>query len=122
MPSPSPSSSFEAYEQLDSQTTLAYLDKVIGGDNSQDEDETTALNGKLVTVAYQARLMANGKQFDQSQGYVFRIGDGKVIPGWEQGIVVRVPSYIWTYFHCRNGTVWRLDSWLRGKTFRHTWY
>ena len=74
-------SPFDAYEQSDSQE-LAFNDVKIGTGDSVE-------NGKLLTVKYQARLMASGTKFDFSDAYVFRIGEGKVLPGWEKGLQVR---------------------------------
>ena len=76
-------SPFDVYEQNDSQE-LAFKDV-------KDGTGDVVENGKLLTVKYEARLMASGKRFDCSpkDGYVFRIGEGKVLPGWEKGLVVR---------------------------------
>jgi len=41
--------------------------------------------GDIVTVKYTGRLKSNGKQFDAGT-ISFKLGEGKVIPGWEQGI------------------------------------
>jgi len=71
-------SPFSEYAQTDDQG-LAYQDSVIGSGE-------VAEKGKVLTIAYKGRLMATGKQFDQGSGYSFRLGDGKVIPGWEQGL------------------------------------
>lgn len=70
---------FESYQQSPDQQ-LRVKDTVIG-------DGEVAQNGKVLTVAYQGRLMSTGKQFDQGEGYSFRLGEGKVIPGWEQGLL-----------------------------------
>lgn len=71
-----------AYQQTDEQRTVMYRDDLIGAGEIAQE-------GKLLKVAYKGRLLATGVQFDQSPGYAFKLGDGKVIPGWEQGIGVR---------------------------------
>ena len=75
-------SAYDAYEQNDTQE-LAFDDARVGTGDAVE-------NGKLLTVKYNARLMESGKQFDFSDAYVFRIGEGKVLPGWEQGLQVRV--------------------------------
>ena len=70
---------FETYEQTAEQK-LAVKDTVIG---SGEIAET----GKVVTVAYTGRLMATNKQFDSGAGYSFTMGEGRVMPGWEQGLL-----------------------------------
>lgn len=41
--------------------------------------------GDLVTVQYSGRL-PSGKLFDRSDAYQFTLGDGRRIPGWDEGI------------------------------------
>jgi FKBP-type peptidyl-prolyl cis-trans isomerase FkpA len=49
--------------------------------------------GNTVTVAYtgwlhdSSRPDAKGAQFDSSTSYIFRLGTGAVIRGWDQGVV-----------------------------------
>ena len=45
----------------------------------------SASPGDIVTVKYVGRLQSNGKQFDAGT-ISFKLGAGKVIPGWERGI------------------------------------
>jgi peptidylprolyl isomerase len=53
-------------------------------------DGATAERGKTVSVQYTGWLLS-GKKFDSSVGtgkpFSFRLGDGKVIKGWEEGVV-----------------------------------
>jgi FKBP-type peptidyl-prolyl cis-trans isomerase len=65
---------FASYRQDGSQG-LVYRDTIVGtGDAAQ--------KGQVVTVAYTGRLLSTGAQFDQGSGFGFRLGEGKVIPGW----------------------------------------
>jgi len=71
--------SFEEYSQTAEDQDLAYEDTVIGtGD--------VAMEGKVVSVAYSGKLMSNDKQFDEGT-ISFRVGERKVIAGWERGLV-----------------------------------
>lgn len=83
---------FTTYSISNPLQQLAYQDTVIG-------DGDTIESGKVVTVAYEGRLMSNGYKFDFGTGYAFRFGQGKVIPGWEVGLVVRI-SYKQTIKQC----------------------
>jgi FKBP-type peptidyl-prolyl cis-trans isomerase len=57
---------------------LAFRDTVVGSG-------TLAEKGKVLCVSYTGRLLATGKQFDEGQ-YAFRLGEGKVMRGWDRGI------------------------------------
>ncbi len=50
----------------------------------------TALNGKNVSVHYVGVAYSTGKQFDASwdrnEPFEFRLGNGQVIAGWDQGV------------------------------------
>ena len=73
-------SSFDTYSQTDEQE-LAVDDTIIGmGD--------TAEVGSFVTIQYTGKLMADDKTFD-SGVISFKLGEGQVIPGWEQGVIGR---------------------------------
>ena len=72
---------FEEYSQTDlTHDDLACKDIITGtGDDVAEE-------GSFVTVGYKGTLMSNGKQFDEGS-ISFRLGEQKVIPGWERGIM-----------------------------------
>jgi FKBP-type peptidyl-prolyl cis-trans isomerase FkpA len=52
-----------------------------------------AANGSALTVSYTGWLFdsaqpnAQGAQFDSSTAFSFALGQGQVIPGWDQGLV-----------------------------------
>ena len=72
---------FEEYEQDDFQD-LALLD------TSPGSGDDTAELGRVVTVSYSGRLMSDPPGSDPfNEGVItFRLGEGKVIPGWEKGV------------------------------------
>ena len=53
-----------------------------------DGDE--AIDGKKVTVHYVGVAFRSGEEFDASwnrgQPFVFKLGSGQVIPGWDAGV------------------------------------
>lgn len=70
---------FDEYSQTEPTQDLGYEDTLIGtGD--------MAMEGKVVTVAYKGTLMESGKTFDEGS-ISFRLGEGRVIAGWERGLV-----------------------------------
>jgi peptidylprolyl isomerase len=62
---------------------LKYIDEVVGGGNSPSL-------GRMVSVHYTGTL-ENGTKFDSSydrgQPYSFPIGMGRVIKGWDEGLM-----------------------------------
>lgn len=68
--------------QVENVTELKVEDQTVGSG-------AEAVEGKEVTVHYTGTL-TNGTKFDSSvdrqQPFVFRLGSGMVIPGWDQGI------------------------------------
>ena len=62
---------------------LEYVDTVVGSGDSPKK-------GQQVTVHYTGRL-TNGKKFDSSvdrgQPFMFTIGIGQVIKGWDEGVM-----------------------------------
>lgn len=71
---------FDDYLQTAEDQDLAYEDTVVGTGDGM------AMEGKFVTVAYKGKLMSNNEQFDEGT-ISFRVGENKVIPGWERGLV-----------------------------------
>ena len=69
--------------EVTSPSGLRYIDEVVGTGESPKQ-------GQNVTVHYTGTL-ENGTKFDSSfdsgQPYTFRIGTGKVIKGWDEGIM-----------------------------------
>ena len=66
----------------DATTSLVVQDEVVGTGDSAEP-------GDMVTVDYTGKLQ-NGTVFDTSVGktpFVFTLGNGDVIPGWDEGIV-----------------------------------
>ena len=72
---------FQNYSIADPAQQLATKDEIVG---SGPEAKT----GDVVTIAYKGRLMSTGKQFDFGEGFTFKLGSGRVLPGWEQGLPV----------------------------------
>jgi hypothetical protein len=73
-------SPFDEYSQTDPNQELAYKDTVIG---TGDVAET----GKVLTVAYKGRMMRDNVQFDEGEKFPFKVGQRRVMPGWEQGVI-----------------------------------
>jgi len=46
-----------------------------------------AVNGKFVTVNYAGRILATDSAFQTSQ-YIFPLGQGQAIPGWDDGLTL----------------------------------
>jgi FKBP-type peptidyl-prolyl cis-trans isomerase len=53
-------------------------------------------NGDKVSMMYKGTLQKDGSQFDSSYGrgtpFVFRLGAGEVIAGWDQGLLDMCPG------------------------------
>lgn len=67
---------------------FASNDKLIISDMKPGKGDA-AKKGEIVTVTYRGSL-TNGKEFDSSEGrppFVFELGAGRVIKGWDQGLV-----------------------------------
>lgn len=78
---------FYLYEEYANATSTLYADELVG-------DGATASTDDIVAVAYRGWL-TDGTLFEQSpvnkdglrEPFVFKLGAGQVIPGWEQGII-----------------------------------
>jgi len=71
---------FSEYSQTDPNQGLAYRDTLVGSGR-------VAERGNVLTLAYKGRLMSNKSQFDQSEKYSFKLEQGRVLPGWVEGLV-----------------------------------
>eukprot|EP00978_Attheya_sp_CCMP212_P012731 scaffold31860_cov49-Attheya_sp.AAC.4 len=71
---------FQNYKIGDPLQGLAINDAEVG------EGDMAAL-GNVITVTYKGRLLADGKIFDQGDGFSLKLGAGKAIQGWEQGLL-----------------------------------
>lgn len=83
---PAEPSAQTAVEELEWVTTDSGLNFV----SLIDGDGPKPLNGHLVKVQYTGKL-ANGSIFNSSVGrnpYIFTLGQGEVIPGWDEGIAL----------------------------------
>ena len=70
---------FDEYLQTAEDQDLAYQDTTVGSGDM-------AMEGKFVTMQYAGKLMSNDKVFD-SGSISFRLGENRVIPGWERGLI-----------------------------------
>ena len=73
-------SPFDEYSQTDPNQGLEYKDTVMGTGDAVEM-------GKVVAVAYKGRMMRDNVQFDQGEKFPFKVGQGRVMPGWEQGVI-----------------------------------
>lgn len=71
---------FATYSIANPDQGLAYKDTQMG-------TGALAEKGKVLVVSYAGRLLSTGKQFDEGQGYAFRLGEGKVMRGWDKGLM-----------------------------------
>jgi hypothetical protein len=90
-----PDDPFDNYQVSPAQTEVAIKDKVRGtGEEVKGE-------GQLLQIAYTGRFMADGKQFDKSDNFVCKIGKNQVLPGFEEGVMVRrVVEFVFRYLLC----------------------
>lgn len=71
-------SPFDTYEL--GQSTLAYKDDIMG------EGDAVA-GGDVVTVSFVGRLYPSGYQFAKNEDFVFEVGEGKTMPGFDKALV-----------------------------------
>jgi FKBP-type peptidyl-prolyl cis-trans isomerase len=83
------STEFDSYSitEPNESNQIVYKDTIVGTGDIIEK-------GKVITVAYEGRLMLNNKKFDSGKGYSFRLGEGRVIPGWENGLLVSIYSIL----------------------------
>lgn len=75
------------------QSTLAYKDEVVGqGESGHD--------GDVLKVSYVGRLYPSGQQIAKNEDFVFELGEGKTLPGFDKALwgtqvgtrrIIRVP-------------------------------
>lgn len=75
-------------------TPETYLPKTVSGLEKIDLVEgtgETAESGDCLVVKYYGTLAANGQRFDDNfsntSGFAFLVGQGRVIQGWDQGLI-----------------------------------
>jgi peptidylprolyl isomerase len=101
-PAPSPSASASVFPPVPAGADPALSSKpvVTGGQGTVTKLKATTLipgtgaavqSGQTLTVNYVGVTYADGKEFDSSwkgaQAFSFQIGVGKVIKGWDQGLI-----------------------------------
>lgn len=69
---------FDAFRQRDQTQGLAAWDNVVGSGDVAKKDD-------VVVVSYVGTLLSNGLEFDEGE-IAFKLGEGRVILGWEKGI------------------------------------
>jgi hypothetical protein len=89
---------FQNYKIGDPLQGLAINDAEVG------EGEMAAV-GNVITVTYTGRLLATGKVFDQGDGFSLKLGAGKAIQGWEQGLLVCVNFVFNSFLLAYNGFI-----------------
>ena len=85
-PSP-PADEFDAFVPGETQT-VAVRDVVVGAGG--DAEGACALDD-LVTIEFEGRVLATGKVFLPRYTRTVRLGAGKLVPGWEAGILKDPP-------------------------------
>lgn len=86
---------FDTFKQGDPTQGLAMRDDIVGTGEE-------AMDGDIVTIKYAGRCMVDDEGFDEGE-ISFKLGQGKVIKGWDQGIIgmrvggkrtLRIPSQL----------------------------
>jgi FKBP-type peptidyl-prolyl cis-trans isomerase len=68
-----------ASEYTPGQTTLFYIDEVMG------EGEGAA-EGDVMVIKFVGKVMSSGNQFITSDSFPFEVGEGKSLPGFDEGL------------------------------------
>lgn len=78
-----PKDPFDAYETTAEQTVVAIKDTFVGSGYTVGEEPSQQL-----TVKYKATFLDPnpGAQFDQSEGFICKTGQNKILPGFEEGM------------------------------------
>jgi len=68
-----------AYDAFTAGSDLAFQDDKVGSGETIED-------GDVLTVDYNGFLFSNKERFSKIEGLKFRYGEGKIMPGFEQGI------------------------------------
>jgi len=78
-----PEDPFDAYKTTEEQTTVAIKDTLVGSGYTVGEQESQQLKVKYVATFLDPRP---GAQFDQSEAFICKTGQKKILPGFEEGM------------------------------------
>jgi len=78
-----PEDPFDAYKTTEEQTTVVIKDTLAGSGYTVGEQESQQLKVKYVATFLDPRP---GAQFDQSEAFICKTGQKKILPGFEEGM------------------------------------
>jgi peptidylprolyl isomerase len=71
-------SDFDAYTR--GQKSIAFNDRIMGEGGG-------AVPGDVLTVSYRGKLFSTGREFAANEKFVFELGQGMALPGFDDGLV-----------------------------------